>query len=84
MAGPDSVSIEKIEAKSLSPNWVEDMNATQAIGDRWLSERRSLLLQVPSVFVPEIWNVLVNPQHLECNFLTMTATYEHAFDARLF
>jgi len=59
--GPDSLSIEKIEVDSLSPNWVEDGNATQAIGDRWLSERRSLLLQVPSALVPETWNVLLNP-----------------------
>jgi RES domain-containing protein len=81
--GPDSLSIEKIEADSLSLNWAEDMNATQAIGDRWLSERRSLLLQVPSVLVPETWNVLVNPQHSEISLLKITATYDHAFDARL-
>jgi RES domain-containing protein len=81
--GPDSLSIEKIEVDSLSPNWVEDVNATQAIGDRWLSERRSLRLQVPSALVPETWNVLLNPQHAEANLLKITATYEHAFDARL-
>ena len=82
--GPDSLSIEKIEVDSLSPNWAEDLNATQAIGDRWLSERRSLLLQVPSVLVPETWNVLVNPQHSGANLLKITATYEHPFDSRLF
>jgi RES domain-containing protein len=82
--GPDSLSVEKIEADSLPPNCVEDMNATQAIGDRWLSERRSLLLQVPSVLVPETWNVLLNPQHSEIGLLKITATYNHAFDARLF
>jgi RES domain-containing protein len=81
--GPDSLSIEKIEVGSLTPNWVKDVNATQAIGDHWLSERRSLLLQVPSAFVPETWNVLLNPQHTEANLLKITATYEHAFDARL-
>jgi RES domain-containing protein len=67
----------------LSPNWPEDLNATQAIGDRWLSERRSLLLQVPSVLVPETWNVLLNPQHSEANLLKITVTYEHPFDSRL-
>jgi RES domain-containing protein len=82
--GPDSVSIEKLEVDSLSPNWGEDMSATQAIGDRWLSEKRSLLLQVPSVLVPETWNILVNPQHVEIRFLKITTVYEHAFDARLF
>ncbi len=82
--GPDSISIEKIEVDSLSPKWVEDVNATQAIGDRWLSESRSLLLQVPSVLVPETWNVLLNPQHTEANLLKITATYERALDGRFF
>lgn len=82
--GPASISIEEIEVDSLSPKWVEDVNATQAIGDRWLSERRSLLLQVPSVLVPETWNVLLNPQHTEANLLKITATYAHALDGRFF
>ena len=82
--GPESLSIEKVQADSLSPNWAEDMNATQAIGDRWLSEKRSLLMQVPSVLVPETWNVLVNPQHVEINLLKIIAMYEHPFDSRPF
>jgi RES domain-containing protein len=82
--GPESLSIEKVEADLLAPNWAEDMNATQAIGDRWLSEKRSLLLQVPSVLVPETWNVLVNPLHIEINLLKIIAMYEHPFDSRLF
>jgi RES domain-containing protein len=81
--GPDSLSVEKVEAGSLSPNWADDMSITQTIGDRWLGEGRSLLLQVPSVLVPETWNVLVNPQHAEANRLKITATYDHAFDVRL-
>jgi RES domain-containing protein len=81
--GPDSLSIEKVEAGSLSLNWADDMSITQTTGDRWLGEGRSLLLQVPSVLVPETWNVLVNPQHAEATRLKITATYEHAFDVRL-
>jgi RES domain-containing protein len=81
--GPDSLSIEKVEAGSLSSNWADDMSITQTTGDRWLGEGRSLLLQVPSVLVPETWNVLVNPQHAEATRLKITATYEHAFDVRL-
>ena len=82
--GPDTLSIEKMEAVALSPNWAEDVTFTQGIGDGWLPEVRSLLLQVPSVLVPETWNVLVNPRHAEANLLKVTMTYEHAFDARLF
>lgn len=81
--GPDSLSIEKVEADSLPPNWADDLSATQAIGDCWLTETRSLLLQVPSVLVPETWNILVSPQHVEANLLRITAMYEHALDGRL-
>jgi RES domain-containing protein len=82
--GPDSLSLEKIKAESLPPNWATDMPATQSIGDQWLTERRSLLLQVPSVLVPETWNMLVNPLHPQANRLKITRTYDHAFDTRLF
>ena len=82
--GPDTLSIERIEAAALATNWAEDLTSTQSIGDRWLSEGRSPLLHVLSVLVPETWNVLINPQHAEANRLKITMTYEHAFDARLF
>jgi RES domain-containing protein len=81
--GSDSLSIEKVEAASLTAKWPEDTSITQTIGDHWLGEGRSLLLQVPSAVVPETWNVLVNPQHAEANRLKITATCEHAFDVRL-
>jgi RES domain-containing protein len=81
--GPDTLSLEKIEAGRLSANWAEDIPFTQSVGDGWLSEGRSLLVQVPSVLVPETWNILVNPQHAEANLLKITMIYEHAFDARL-
>jgi RES domain-containing protein len=82
--GPDTLSTEEIKPNVLSANWVEDIAFTQNVGDGWLSETGSLLLKVPSVLVPETWNVLVNPQHPEANLLKITMTYEHPFDARLF
>jgi RES domain-containing protein len=82
--GPDTLSKERIEPGALAANWAEDTASTQSAGDRWLSERRSLLLEVPSALVPETWNVLVNPLHPEANLLRITRTYEHAFDPRLF
>ena len=81
--GPDSVSRERIAADALAPGWADDPEPTQSVGDRWLSEKRSVLLEVPSVLVPETWNVLLNPQHPEARLLSITATYAHAFDSRL-
>jgi RES domain-containing protein len=80
--GPDTLSQERIDA--LPSDWADDLGVTQSLGDRWLSEERSLLLAVPSVLVPETWNVLVNPRHMEANLLKIALTYDHAFDIRFF
>jgi len=80
--GPDTLSQERIFA--LPSAWADDLGVTQSLGDRWLSEERSLLLAVPSVLVPETWNVLVNPRHMEANLLKIALTYDHDFDVRFF
>ena len=82
--GPDTLSRERIEANELPADWSNDITITQGVGDRWFSENRSLLLEVPSVLVPETWNVVVNPQHSEFRLLKITIQYEHPFDARFF
>ena len=80
--GDDSLSIEVVEPSSLSVGWNDDLFATQNIGDQWLLASRSLLLQVPSVLVPETWNVLVNPAHTQFGQLRITAIHDHPFDQR--
>jgi RES domain-containing protein len=82
--GPATLSVQEIKPGALPSNWVEDVAFTQTIGDRWLSETGSLLLKVPSVLVPETWNVLINPRHAEASLLIVTMRYEHPFDSRLF
>lgn len=82
--GPDALSREKIDIGALAPNWADELSITQGIGDNWLREKRSLLLEVPSVLVPETWNTLVNPLHPEASLLKVTGIFEHAFDSRLF
>ncbi|MEJ5978818.1 RES domain-containing protein [Novosphingobium sp. PS1R-30] len=37
--------------------------ASIAFGTEWVKSRRSLLLEVPSVIVPEERNLLINPVH---------------------
>jgi RES domain-containing protein len=80
--GPDALSGERIERDELPPNWEADIAVTQSIGDRWLSEKRSLLLEVPSVLVPETWNALVNFEHPDVKQLKIVAVYDHPFDLR--
>jgi RES domain-containing protein len=82
--GPDSLSMEKVDTIKLPRNWKEETYRTQVIGDSWLAEGRSLLLDIPCVLVPETSNVLVNPAHSEARLLKIAAIYEHPFDPRLF
>lgn len=37
--------------------------ASQAVGDLWLAEQRSVVLRVPSVIVPAENNYILNPSH---------------------
>jgi RES domain-containing protein len=82
--GPKTLSQETVTVATFPENWPEDITSTQGIGDLWLSEGRSLLLKVPSVLVPETWNILVNPLHSEARLLKIVMAYEYPFDARFF
>ena len=52
-------------------------------GDRWLASLGSALLMVPSVIVPEEWNVLINPLHPQAATITATKERKFLFDGRL-
>lgn len=56
---PDKCLGEKVDALP------ETTTAMRQFGDLWVSEKRSLLLVVPSVVVPQENNILINPHHPE-------------------
>jgi RES domain-containing protein len=82
--GPDKLSREQVEVPKLTLNWQKNLRVTQRVGDQWLAAGRTLLLEVPSILVPETWNVLINPLHGEVAKLKIAARYQHPFDARFF
>jgi RES domain-containing protein len=51
---------------------------TAKVGSAWLASEASLLMQVPSVIVPEESNVLINPRHPDIG--TVTAKAKREFD----
>ena len=53
------------------------------VGNAWLASRRSALLQVPSVVVPQASNMLINPLHPDAAHLGIAEITPFAFDARL-
>jgi len=61
---PADSRVEEISPASL-PGWdADDQAASQAFGDRWYDEQRSLALVVPSLAAPGLErNVLINQRH---------------------
>lgn len=57
--------------------------ASMAAGDAWASSRRSALLLVPSVIVPEEFNVLLNPAHADAATIVATTMRRWVYDPRL-
>ncbi len=52
-------------------------------GDDWLAAGHPLLLEVPSVVLPEESNVLINPLHRDAHKVKATMVRPFAYDARL-
>lgn len=52
-------------------------------GTAWWTARRSLLLEVPSVIVPEECSILVNPLHADAGRLAATTVRRWTWDPRL-
>jgi RES domain-containing protein len=87
---PDDISIEisvpdaLIEfLTGLPQTWKSDTNCTQTIGTDWLVSRRSAVLAVPSILVPEL-NYLINPDHPHSAAIKIVTTREFIHDVRLF
>lgn len=57
--------------------------STQALGDAWARERRSVMLRVPSVVVPQECNLVINPAHPAFPSLEIGAPLPFPFDPRL-
>ncbi len=76
---------EMIEAKDLPVTWSAEPPGMTTInfGDQWLSGATSPLLLVPSVIIPEEFNVLINPAHAKTKRLSANAVRQFVYDPRL-
>lgn len=74
-----------IEAGSLDVTWVAEPPGSTTIvaGDDWIDAAAEPLLLVPSVLVPEEYNVLINPAHPSSRKITATVTRQFIYDPRL-
>jgi len=79
------VPVEIFPVKHLPKGWNRKppFAASQTIGDRWFEERRSAILQLPSVIIPSEANFLFNPAHPDFQRIVIASPRGFAFDPRL-
>jgi RES domain-containing protein len=81
---PDGLT-EIFPAKKLPENWKMSPPPaeTMEIGDRWVRERRSAVLALPSAISPADTNFLLNPEHPDFKRIRIAASIDFDFDPRL-
>lgn len=80
---PDALAL-RVAAADLPRDWrsAEPRHATQALGSEWQRSGRSVALVVPSVLVPQEYNVLLNPEHPDAVKILVTYPEPFTFDER--
>lgn len=83
---PDSIRIKELSKKELPADWkmLPHSHSTQQIGDQFVSEKKHLVLKVPSAVVQGEFNYLINPRHKDFSYISIKGTEPFSFDKRLF
>ncbi|WP_267876242.1 RES family NAD+ phosphorylase [Massilia violaceinigra] len=76
---------EIIAPAVLPPTWLAEPPGATTIdlGDKWLRSVSAPLLLVPSVIIPEEFNVLINPAHRSSGQITAEVVRQYIYDPRL-
>lgn len=82
---PDNINISNIKITDLPPDWRDfnQMPLTQSIGEKWIIEKKSAILAVPSSIIDEEINYLLNPGHDDFKKIKLVTTMPFAFDQRI-
>ena len=83
---PDDISIKTLTVADLPANWntfPHNVN-TQITGDRFVTENKFCVLQIPSAVTRGDYNLLINPNHPDFKRIKITATEKFPFDKRIF
>ncbi len=83
---PDTAETEQILTSDLPEGWqaYPAPDKLAEIGTNWAKRGEGLLLQVPSVIIPDEFNFLINPLHEEARKIEIHAVRDFQFDKRIF
>ena len=83
---PDDVTVEMVDAKLLPSHWdcVPPLQYTRELGSKWVIEKRTAVLKVPSVAIHGEFNVLLNPMHSDfAKIIVHNPPQPFSFDPRM-
>jgi RES domain-containing protein len=85
LAVPDSIVPEKILLSTLPMYWdaPDTRSFTKRLGDKFLTDKISLLLSVPCVLIPEEVNYIINPLHKDMRKVKIIHKRRIYFDRRV-
>lgn len=82
---PEGEPAIRWDKDKLPPQWsTDELGPGRALGDAWIRGNQSLAVFVPSVPIPQEWNVLINALHPSMSELKSKSTEPFHFDARMF
>ena len=79
----ETVAMDRIGTDTLAPDWRTRPASTSTVGNKWLDQSATALLQVPSVIVPDGKNFLLNPAHPDAAKFAILEVVNAPFDPRL-
>ena len=79
----EKLDIQVIQELPKNWNHYPSPDFLKEIGEAWLAEGKSLLLQVPSAVNPLEHNFLVNPEHKKFDQVRLKQSYPFQYDGRL-
>ena len=81
---PEALVLDVQDLGGLPSDWraAEPVEA-RALGTRWIIEKQSAALRVPSVVIPRERNYLLNPEHFDFHQIRMEGPLPFEFDVRL-
>lgn len=81
----DAALVEKIALAALPAGWTEEPPppSTKEVGDLWVKEARSAVLELPSIIIPSEPNFLLNPTHPDFKKIVISKPEPFSFDPRL-
>ncbi|MCP5558048.1 MAG: RES family NAD+ phosphorylase [Verrucomicrobiaceae bacterium] len=81
----DEALVEIVAAAGLPADWTEEPPppSTAKIGDLWVKESRSAVLELPSVIIQAEPNYLLNPAHPNFKKIAIGKPEPFSFDPRL-